>query len=43
MTTRQLIGYGLLAVLVIVTTLWVVLSERRKRAEIQRRHGPRED
>ncbi len=43
MTMRQLIAYGLIAVLVISTTLWIVLSERRKRAEFERRHGPRED
>ena len=43
MTARELIAYGLMAVLVISIVMWIVLTERNKRAEIKRRHGPRED
>jgi hypothetical protein len=43
MTSRKLIAYALLAVLVFAIASWTWLRQRRARIEKARRHGPRED
>lgn len=43
MILRQVIAYGLMAVLVISISTWAWLQHKRKRDDLRWRHGPRED
>ena len=43
MILREIIAYGLMAVLVVSISTWTYLHNKRKRDEIRARHGPRED
>ena len=43
MTERELLGYGLLAALILTITIWIWVREKRRREELRRRHGPPED
>lgn len=43
MILRQVIAYGLMAVLVVSISAWTYLHNKRKRDETRWRHGPRPD
>jgi len=42
-SSRELVAYALIVVLVVGGAAWAVLRTRRRRIERQRRHGPRLD
>jgi len=43
MTEREMLGYGLLAALIISIVVLIWKNQQRRRAEWIRNHGPRED
>jgi hypothetical protein len=43
LSSRKLIAYALIALIVVTLSTWTWLSARRKRMDLARRHGPRVD
>ncbi|WP_281384456.1 MYXO-CTERM sorting domain-containing protein [Novosphingobium flavum] len=43
MSSRKLIAYTLIALMLGGLAAWAWLSARRKRLELERNHGPRQD
>lgn len=43
MTGREMLGYGLLAGLLLAFAIWFWMDRKRRRKEWVRNHGPRKD